>query len=264
VRADRGQIEQVLMNLVLNARDAMPDGGKLTIETQRAQIDDEYAAQHACDRSGEFVLLAVSDTGVGMTDEVKTHVFEPFYTSKEVGKGTGLGLATIYGIVKQSGGFIWIYSEPGHGATFKVFLPSVAGQADGPVEVAQPAEIPRATETVLLVEDEPALREVAARGLRDQGYRVLVAALGVEALRVAERYEGEIHLLVTDVVMPGMSGPKLAERIRATRPSAKVLFTSGYTDAAFDGQGIAAPRDLLQKPFTIAALARKAHETLRP
>jgi len=255
VRLDRGQMEQVLMNLVLNARDAMPGGGKLLIETANVTIDEELAAAQKDLRPGPFVLLAVSDTGIGMSDDTKEHVFEPFFTSKGPGKGTGLGLATAQSVVQQSGGFIWVDSEPERGTIFKVHLPAVSDPAAAPAD-APAAEIPGGTETVLVVEDERALRDVAVRGLQRCGYTVLQAADGYDALRVAERHVGEIHLLLTDVVMPGMSGRKLAERLQATRPGMKVVFTSGYTDNVFQGQGVDPAMGFLQKPFTIASLAR--------
>jgi hypothetical protein len=260
VRADRGQLEQVLMNLVVNARDAMPEGGVVTIETRDAVVDEERARRHGVG-PGVYVRLAVSDTGVGMSDDVKAHLFEPFFTSKDAGRGTGLGLATSYGIIRQSGGFFEVESSPGRGARFEVYLPRLAQPADAAREEA--LEVPRGTETVLVVEDEPALREVAVRGLRELGYVVLEAADGSEALRVADRFDGRIHLLLTDVVMPGLGGRKVAERLRAVRPELKVLFTSGYTDGAFLSQAnLDSSMSFLQKPFTVATLARKVRESV--
>jgi PAS domain S-box-containing protein len=261
VRLDRGQMEQVLMNLVLNARDAMPGGGRLVIETANVTVDEGYAAAHKDVRPGPFVLLAVSDTGVGMSDDTKEHLFEPFFTSKGPGKGTGLGLATAQSVVQQSGGFIWVHSEPESGTTFKIHLPAAPDLAIAE-EAARAAEIPSGSETVLVVEDERALREVAVRSLQRCGYAVLQAADGFEALRVAERHHGAIHLLLTDVVMPGMSGRRLAERLQGARPGLKVVFTSGYTDNVFQGKGIDPGMGFLQKPFTIASLARALRTAL--
>ncbi len=262
VKADPGQIEQVLVNLAVNARDAMPEGGKLTIETANVRLDEEYARQHMEVIPGEYILLAVSDTGCGMEENVQAHIFEPFFTTKELGKGTGLGLATCYGIVKQSGGSIWVYSELEHGTTFKIHLPRVAKEAD-----ASPREIvgvlPHGTETILLVEDELLVRSIAVQALHTQKYNVLEAENGIEALRVAGEYGGEIHLLVTDVVMPQMGGRVLAEQIRTSHPTIKVLFTSGYTDNAILYHDVLDPGiAFLQKPFTPGALARKVREIL--
>ena len=260
VRADRGQLEQVLMNLVVNARDAMPEGGAVTIATANALVGEERARLHGV-APGAYVEILVTDTGVGIAPDVLPHLFEPFFTSKEAGKGTGLGLATTNGIVKQSGGFLEVESDVGRGARFAVYLPRL----DEPAEPALAEELtmPRGRETVLVVEDEPSLREVATRGLRDLGYQVLEAADGYDALRVADRFGGPIHLLLTDVVMPGLGGRKLADRMRVVRPETRVLYTSGYTDGAFLAQNaIERPNGFLQKPFTVAALARKVRESL--
>jgi hypothetical protein len=260
VRADRGQLEQVLMNLAVNARDAMPDGGTLTIATASVLVDAERARRNGVG-AGAYVELSVTDTGVGVAPEAMAHLFEPFFTSKEPGKGTGLGLATSYGIVKQAGGFLEVESSPGRGARFAVLLPRVEAPAEAVASEDAPA--PRGRETVLVVEDEPSLREVAARGLRDLGYTVLEAADGAAALRVADRVEGPIDLLLTDVVMPGVGGRQLAERLRALRPDTRVLFTSGYTDGAFLSQaGLERSLAFLQKPFTVAALARTVRALL--
>ncbi len=262
VWADPGHTEQVLVNLAVNARDAMPSGGKLTIETSNVTLDAEQAGRHAGMRPGDYVLLEVGDDGQGMTPDVLEHVFEPFFTTKERGKGTGLGLSTCYGIVKQSGGWIWVASEPGRGTTFSIYLPRLGVEA----EAFAPAELGPlhgGTETILLVEDDPKVREVAVRALRDRGYRVLEAATGTEALSAAESTGDPINLLLTDVVMPHMSGRELAERVRALRPRIRVLYTSGYGEYVSvhhpePGRSVA----LLPKPFDPASLARKVRDVL--
>ncbi|GAB4402016.1 MAG: hypothetical protein Kow00123_11880 [Anaerolineales bacterium] len=263
VKADPGQIEQVIVNLAVNARDAMPNGGKLIIETANVSLDAEYAQRHPGAQVGDHVLLAVTDTGLGMTDEVKAHLFEPFFTTKEPGKGTGLGLATVYGIVKQHGGNIYAYSELGKGTTFKIYLPAVEAEAERLPRRDEEGYVPRGTETVLVVEDEANVRAIVTRTLTEQGYTVLEAADGYEALRLARDYEGEIHLLLTDVVMPQMGGKELSERFAAIRPGVKTLFMSGYTDNAIVHRGILDPGvAFLQKPFTAAALARRVRQAL--
>ena len=263
VKADPGQISQVLMNLVVNARDAMPNGGTLTIETANADVD-EAAARVTGGQPGEYVVLSVSDTGEGMDEEVKSRLFEPFFTTKEQGKGTGLGLAMTYGIVKQSGGFITVDSEPGQGAAFRIYLPRVAPPAE-PEEApeAAPAGVVEGSETVLLVEDEDIVRNLVAEILGTAGYTVLGAADGMQALEVAEKHSGPIHLLLTDVVMPKMSGRELAQRLVTLHGETKVLYTSGYTDGAIVDRGVLQPgTEFIQKPFSFAALTRKVRDVL--
>ncbi|MGQ9594580.1 MAG: MEDS domain-containing protein [Anaerolineae bacterium] len=261
VEADRSQIEQVILNLVVNAREAMPRGGTLTIETANVFLDDAYARQHVEVKPGPYVLLAVTDTGIGMDAKVLRHIFEPFFTTKET--GTGLGLSTVYGIVKQSGGHIWVYSEPGQGTTFKIYLPQVEKPARPAPQPPVITGLPHGTETVLVVEDAEAVREFAARVLRELGYTVLTATSGAEALRVAEGYDGPIHLLLTDVVMPGMNGQALQERLTERRPGLKVLYMSGYTENAIVLQGVLKPgTPYIQKPFTPRDLARRVRQVL--
>jgi PAS domain S-box-containing protein len=262
VKADPGQIEQVLLNLAVNARDAMPRGGKLTIETGHANLDEAYVKSHLTAKTGRYVMLAVSDTGTGMDAETQQHIFEPFFTTKEVGKGTGLGLATVYGIVKQSSGDIWVYSEPGKGTTFKIYLP-IAEDAASPEAEPHTTDIPQGQGTILLVEDEELVRNLAGEILRMKGYQVLTAANGVEALRVCNEYAGRIDLMVTDVVMPQMGGRELAERIRSVRPETKVLYMSGYTDDAIVRHGILDDHvSFIQKPFSPDLFALKVREVL--
>ncbi len=263
VKADPGQLEQVIMNLVVNARDAMPQGGKIVVETANVELDESYASRHMPLKSGPYVMLALSDTGTGISREVQDHIFEPFFTTKAQGKGTGLGLSTVYGIVKQSGGCIWLYSEPGRGTTFKIYLPR-ADEELVAESVGKTRPLPsKGTETLLLVEDEDVVRFLTREILLRQGYTVLEASRGDEAIRICSRHTGPIQLMVTDVVMPGMSGPQLARALQSIRPDMKVLYVSGYTDDAIVHHGIlSSGLAFLQKPFTPEALARKVREVL--
>jgi PAS domain S-box-containing protein len=262
VRADPNQIEQVIVNLAVNARDAMPDGGKLTIETANVDLDEAFAQAHLGSVPGSYALLAVTDTGSGMDASVRAHLFEPFFTTKEVGKGTGLGLATVYGIVKQSGGYISVYSEPGRGSSFKIYLPRIATPADEPAGPQKSGPAP-GSETVLVVEDEPAVLTLSRRALEAQGYVVLAASDPAAALRVVERHGGTIHLLLTDVVMPGLSGRELADRLTAQRPGIRVLYMSGYPgDAVVQHGTLPLGSAFLQKPFSPDGLARKVRDVL--
>jgi two-component system, cell cycle sensor histidine kinase and response regulator CckA len=263
VMADPGQIEQILMNLAVNARDAMPQGGRLTIEGRNVELDDSYKDQHDQVVPGRYVMLAVGDTGSGMDLDTQMRIFDPFFTTKELGKGTGLGLATVYGIVKQSGGYIWVYSEVAKGTVFKIYLPRVEESA----QISKPEESEttdfRGSETILLVEDTTSLREMAREYLESVGYSVLVASSGTKALQHARDFRGPIHLLLTDIVMPGMNGPDLARQLVSLRPGIKVIFTSGYTDDAIARQGVLDPAvAFIQKPYRPKALARKIREVL--
>jgi PAS domain S-box-containing protein len=263
VLADIGHLEQALMNLAVNARDAMPTGGTLTIETADVEHDPDYARDRGAAAVRWFVMLAVSDTGCGMDQATQARIFEPFFTTKAPGKGTGLGLATVYGIVQQAGGFIWVYSEPGHGTTFKLYLPQANATAEGMTAGPGAAHVPRGTETVLLVEDAAAVRAVSKQVLERQGYTVLEAPNGEAALRLAQHHDGPIHLLLTDVVMPLLSGRQLAEQLARARPGVKVLYTSGYTDDSVVRHGVLeAGTAYLQKPFSPESLARKVREVL--
>jgi signal transduction histidine kinase len=263
VRADIGQIEQVILNLVINARDAMPAGGTLTLETGNADLDENYAQEHAGVRPGSYVMLAVSDTGIGMDSETQAHIFEPFFTTKEDGKGSGMGLATVYGVLQQSGGHIWVYSEPGRGSTFKLYLPRVEEAAETAAKTQPPAPTIRGTETILVAEDDRQVRDLAVAILKACGYLVLVLDSALEAERVCQQHQGSIDLLLTDVIMREMSGPDLAQRLKKLRPQTKVLFMSGYTDAAIVHQGVLDPGiAFLPKPFTPSSLAGKVRQVL--
>jgi PAS domain S-box-containing protein len=263
VKADPAQVEQVIMNLVVNARDAMPEGGRLVLETCDVELDEDYAVDHVTVKPGPYVMLAVSDTGVGMDTETLAHIFEPFYTTKESGRGTGLGLSTVYGIVKQSGGYIWVYSEPGKGSTFKVYLPRVEEAAEEQVQEKVPFSEERGRETILLVEDEAAVRDLVRTILSGRGYEVVVARDPLHAEEVAGKFPREIHLLLTDVVMPGTSGRELAAKIMAKRPSIRVLYMSGYTENVVTSGGLLEEGlAFLQKPFSPAALVHRIREVL--
>ena len=263
VKADPGQIEQVIANLTVNARDAMPQGGPLTIETQNVTLDENYARQHGVAVTpGSYVVLVVSDSGIGMDEATRARIFEPFFTTKGPGKGTGLGLATVYGVVKQSHGFIWVYSEVGQGTTFKIYLPQVT-EAAGADQPGPTVDSSAGTETILLVEDNAGLRKLTIRFLEPAGYTVLGAATGEEALSLLERHEDSVHLLLTDVVMPGMSGRQLAEQLAQTHPGVKVLYMSGYTSDTIVRHGVLdAQVSFLGKPFTASTLLRKLREVL--
>ena len=263
VLADPGQIEQIILNLAVNARDAMPQGGRLTIETANVELDENYARTHAEVVPGRYVLLAASDTGHGMDADTQARIFEPFFTTKEPGKGTGLGLSTVFGIVKQSGGHIWFYSEPGQGATFKIYLPVVDEDVTSAGEEIEVGSSLNGSVTILLVEDDEMVREFARAALRSYGYTVLAAADAAEALEFSREHIGLISLIVTDLVMPGITGRKLSEQLTSLRPEMKVLYVSGYPDNAIVRHGLLDPETaFLQKPFTPDALARKVREVL--
>jgi two-component system cell cycle sensor histidine kinase/response regulator CckA len=263
VKADPGQFEQVIMNLAVNARDAMPQGGKLTIEMANVDLDVQYTRQHLAVPPGSYVMLAVSDTGCGMDPETQSHLFEPFFTTKDAGKGTGLGLSTVYGIITQSGGTIWVYSELGHGTTFKIYLPRVEAEVDR-VDLYNPVtDTPTESATILLVEDESMVRTLTRRILDQHGYIVLEAPRGADAIAIAAQHDGPIHVLLTDVVMPEMSGHTLSEQLAALRPGIQVIYISGYTDGAIVRHGVlAADAIFLQKPFTPNDLVRKVCQVL--
>ncbi len=265
IKTDPGQIEQVIMNLVVNAKDAMPSGGKLAIETANVELDEVYARSHIGVKPGRYVMLLVSDTGVGMAPEVKKRAFEPFFTTKEKDKGTGLGLSTVYGIVKQSGGNIWVYSEPGYGTTFKIHLPRVNepwGIEEGKEKQVE-EELPRGYETILVVEDNEEVRKVTARILKMQGYSVLEAPNEDDVFSIYNKHDGPIHLMVTDVVMPKMHGPELVRRLSSSYPEMKVIYMSGYLENVISHHGILERgMNYIQKPFTANELARKVREVL--
>jgi len=264
IRADASQMEQIIMNLVVNARDAMPDGGRLIIETSNTDLDGRYSAKHPIVQEGPYVLLSVSDTGTGMDAETQAHIFEPFFTTKAQGKGTGLGLATVYGVVKQSGGFIWVYSEAGHGSTFKIYLPRVDRAVDRIGATSVSTEVPRGSATILLTEDEQDVREVAREFLESGGYAVIEARDGAEALALAEERKGAIHLLITDMVMPRMTGLELAARLKERQPGLRMLYMSGYSERAASESLQPDPAiRMLSKPFSRSALLRAVHELLK-
>ncbi len=263
VKADPGQLEQVIMNLAINARDAMPNGGRLVIETSNAELDESYARQHSSVTPGDYVVLSVSDTGVGIDKATQERIFEPFFTTKERGKGTGLGLATVYGIVKQSGGHIWFYSEVGMGATFRVYLPRTQEALPAPTPFHTAAHASGGSETILLVEDQPMLRELMHTVLARAGYTVLSAENPDQALEIAAAHPRRIHLLLSDVILPGMNGRVFAEQLQKKRPEAKVLFVSGYTEDIILHHGtLEAGTSFLPKPFTQETLGRKIREVL--
>ena len=270
VKADPGQMEQVILNLAVNSRDAMPDGGRLTIETRDVELDENDSRDHEGAPPGKYVMLAVSDNGSGMDTETRAHMFEPFYTTKAPGKGTGLGLATVYGVVKQSDGWIWVDSEPGRGTTFRIHLPRVEESDGGEVPVERQATsktvpsvvAPKGTETVLVVEDQDGIREIVKESLRRNGYKVLIAVDGNEALQMASSYADPIHLLITDLVMPNIGGRELAQRLTPLRPRMKVLFMSGYSEHAADNDELDASATVLQKPFSLDALVRNVRRVL--
>jgi CheY-like chemotaxis protein len=257
VTADPGQIEQVLMNLAVNSRDAMPGGGTLTVRTANVTISEVDSGRHGSMLPGAYVLLSVNDTGIGMDEQTKTHIFEPFFTTKEVGKGTGLGLATVYGIVKQSGGFIWVESALGKGTTFEIYLPLASGPASKAEAEAKQAGLRHGSETILVVEDEAGVRELAAQFLKGHGYTVLEAKDGIDALEIAARHEGRIHVILTDMIMPRMSGTELVKRLQAVRPDVRAAYMTGYAEYATSGNETSSKQQdsILQKPFSSASLA---------
>lgn len=263
IKADPGQIEQVLLNLAANARDAMPKGGRLSIHASNVELDESDRKKHAPVVPGPYVMLAIEDTGCGMDLKTQARIFDPFFTTKALGKGTGLGLATVYGIVKQTGGYIWVYSELGHGTIFRVYLPRVGKAIQTAQREASETEALQGSETILLAEDSESLREMAQEYLESIGYRVLSAVSGEKALQRAKDFQGPIHLLLTDVVMPEMSGPELANHMTSLRPGVKIIFTSGYSDDAITRQGILDPKvAFIQKPYRPKALAKKVRQVL--
>jgi nitrogen-specific signal transduction histidine kinase/ActR/RegA family two-component response regulator len=261
VKADEGQIGQVIMNLAVNARDAMPDGGKLIIETRNMELDEEYALRHPPTVPGNYVMLVMTDTGIGMDIQTQAHIFEPFFTTKELGKGTGLGLATVYGVIKQSGGHIWVYSEPELGSTFTIYLPRVEQTVERKRTCDLATDSLHGSETVLLVEDEESLRTLTRTLLEQSGYTVLEAKGGSQAIEIARQHRGPIHLLLTDMVMPGMVGHEVADEVAPIRPEMRVIYMSGYV--GFTPRGVLdSDESFLPKPFTQDTLLRKVHEVL--
>jgi CheY-like chemotaxis protein len=262
VRVDPGQVEQIVMNLVINARDATPNGGTILLETSNAELDQKDCGLQHPAQSGRYVMIAVSDSGCGMSAETQAHIFEPFFTTKEQGKGTGLGLAIVFGIVKQSGGYIFLHSEPDHGSTFKIYLPQVEA-ADQTEDDESSDRSFRGNETILLVEDEDAVRESASEYLAENGYTVLKAKHGPDALKIADQHSRPIHLMLTDLIMPQMSGRELSERITSVHPETKVLFMSGYSNNLLSNEQILDPKHvLLQKPFRLSVLGKRITEIL--
>jgi CheY-like chemotaxis protein len=263
IEADPGQLSQVIMNLAVNARDAMPTGGKLIIKTNNVYLDEDDPTIHSVSHQGNFVLLSVSDTGEGMDTEVQQHIFEPFFTTKEVGKGTGLGLATVYGIIKQSGGYVSVETKPNEGTTFNIYLPRVPDDSKVSEENYTPREIPRGTETILLVEDEDMVRSLSREILETYGYRVIEAVNGAEALSIGISADGNIDLLMTDIVMPQMGGRELAEKLTEKLPHLQVLFTSGYADdPAMQHYVVETTANFIQKPYTPTSLVHKVRDIL--
>jgi len=263
IKADPGQIEQALMNLVVNARDAMPTGGRIIIQTGHAELDENYVLLHRGARIGQYVVLAVSDTGCGMDETIQAQIFEPFFTTKEIGHGTGLGLSTVYGIVKQSEGNILVYSEPGKGTTFKIYFPRVGEKAEALMLSLDEAEPRGQAETILVVEDDKALRELTVKLLRDGGYRVIEAKDGEDAVRILATSEAAIDLLLTDVIMPEKSGPELVKQVEKGHPKTRFVFMSGYSNDMVKQQGLSMQEDsFLEKPFTKRSLLRKVYSAL--
>jgi two-component system, cell cycle sensor histidine kinase and response regulator CckA len=263
INADPGQIQQIVMNLSVNARDAMPQGGKLIIETANVDLDNHYIRDHPIMGKGSYIMLAISDNGIGMDAATQARIFEPFFTTKEKGRGTGLGLSTVYGIVKQSNGYIWAYSEPGKGTTFKVYFPRAKVASLQPKDNGKYRIDAESSKTVLLVEDEKSVRALASRILSERGYNILQASDGMEALKIAREHSGNIDLVLTDVVMPGINGKTLVARLKSERPGIKSLFISGYTDSTIADRGILDSNTaFLQKPFTVQSLAQKVHEVI--
>ncbi|HSJ57743.1 MAG TPA: ATP-binding protein, partial [Anaerolineae bacterium] len=263
VQIDPIQLDQVIVNLAVNARDAMPQGGRLAIETANVVLDEGYAGSHVDVEAGKYVLLALSDTGAGMSPEVQAHLFEPFFTTKERGKGTGLGLATVYGIVKRYGGHVAVYSEVGLGATFKIYLPRAVGEVPSDVAPVETGQAVTGTETVLVVEDDTAVRDMACEILRTHGYQVLTASSGLAALDLARAHAAPIHLLLTDVVLPQMNGRELAEQLQERQPGMHVIYMSGYGSSVIAQRGVGSEiAYLLSKPFTVETLTRKVRMVL--
>jgi CheY-like chemotaxis protein len=263
IKADAGQLEQVLMNLCVNARDAMPGGGILTLETQNVELHEDFVQRHVGSTAGPHVMLSVSDTGTGMDPRTLTRIFEPFFTTKETGRGTGLGLAMVYGVVKQSGGSIWVYSEVGKGTTFKIYLTQARDISETPVMKKPQVALLHGSETLLLVEDDRGVRELVSAMLKAQGYTVLTAEHPREVEALCEKHSGSIHLLLTDMILPGVTGREIAKRVGLLRPGVKVLYMSGYTDdVLIQSHGFEETSAFLQKPFSQSALAAKVREVL--